>query len=43
LKIPKPKVASMKASAISLMPEGLLKGLTEQQQYDLLRFLLTVQ
>ncbi|HEX5219561.1 MAG TPA: heme-binding protein [Verrucomicrobiae bacterium] len=40
-KIPKSKVASMKASAISLMPEGLLKGLTEQQQRDLMRFLLT--
>ncbi len=43
LKIPRAKVANMKASAISLMPEGLLKGLTEQQQHDLLRFLLTVQ
>jgi putative heme-binding domain-containing protein len=43
LTIPKAKVTSMKASAISLMPEGLLKGLTEQQQRDLLRFLLTVQ
>jgi len=43
LKIPKSKVAGMKASAISLMPEGLLKGLTEQQQRDLFRFLLTVQ
>ncbi len=43
LKIPRAKVANMKASAISLMPEGLLKGLAEQQQHDLLRFLLTVQ
>ncbi len=41
--IPKSKVASMKASAISLMPKGLLKGLTEQQQKDLMKFLLTVQ
>ena len=43
LTIPKAKVANMKASAISLMPEGLLKGLTEQQQKDLMKFLLTVQ
>jgi putative heme-binding domain-containing protein len=43
LTIPKAKVASMKASAISLMPEGLLKGLTEQEQKDLMKFLLTVQ
>lgn len=43
LTIPKAKVASMKASAVSLMPEGLLKGLTEPQQQDLMKFLLTVQ
>jgi putative heme-binding domain-containing protein len=43
LKIPKAKVAGMKASAVSLMPEGLMKGLTEQQQKDLMKFLLTVQ
>src|SRR5205085_423257 len=41
LTIPKPDVAGMKASAVSLMPEGLLKGLTAQQQKDLLTFLLT--
>jgi putative heme-binding domain-containing protein len=40
LKIPKSKVASMKPSAISLMPEGLLKPLTAQQQKDLFTFLL---
>jgi len=43
LTIPKAKVAGMKASVISLMPEGLLKGLSDQEQKDLLRFLLTVQ
>jgi putative heme-binding domain-containing protein len=43
LTIPKDKVASMKASAVSVMPEGLLKGLDEQQQKDLMTFLLTVQ
>jgi putative heme-binding domain-containing protein len=41
LTIPKEKVASMKASAISLMPEGLLQALTPQQQKDLMKFLLT--
>ena len=43
LQIPKSRVANIKASAVSLMPEGLYKGLTEQQQKDLMRFLLTVQ
>jgi len=43
LSLPKAKVANMKASAISLMPEGLLKNLTEQQQRDLLTFMLTIQ
>jgi putative heme-binding domain-containing protein len=38
--IPKAKVASMKASAVSVMPEGLLKGLDTQQQKDLMTFLL---
>jgi putative heme-binding domain-containing protein len=41
LKIPKDKVESMKASSISLMPEGLLKGLSAQDQKDLMTFLLT--
>lgn len=41
LRIPRAKVVSMKASVVSLMPEGLLKGLTEQQQKDLMKFLLT--
>lgn len=41
LTIPKEKVAGMKASAISLMPEGLLKTLNAQQQKDLMTFLLT--
>lgn len=43
LTIPKAKVASMKASAVSIMPEGLLNGLDPQQQKDLMTFLLTVQ
>jgi len=43
LRLPKAKVAGMRASAVSLMPEGLLKGLSEQQQKDLLTFLLTIQ
>jgi putative heme-binding domain-containing protein len=41
LSIPKEKVAAMKASAVSLMPEGLLKTLGAQQQKDLMTFLLT--
>jgi putative heme-binding domain-containing protein len=41
LTIPKTKVTSLKAGALSLMPEGLLSGLTEQQQRDLMKFLLT--
>jgi len=40
LTIPKTNVVSMKASAISLMPEGLLKLLDVQQQKDLFTFLL---
>ena len=39
--IPKTKVASMKASAVSLMPEGLWQVLSTQQQRDLMTFLLT--
>jgi hypothetical protein len=31
----------MKASAISIMPEGLLKPFDAQQQKDLMTFLLT--
>ncbi len=41
-RIPKADVVSIEASAISLMPEGLMSGLTEQQQRDLMRFLLTI-
>jgi putative heme-binding domain-containing protein len=40
LAIPKTNVAAMKPSAVSLMPEGLLKPLTPQQQKDLFTFLL---
>ncbi len=43
LRIPKEKVVQLEASAISLMPDGLMSGLTEQQQHDLMKFLLTVQ
>ncbi|MEY2427614.1 MAG: hypothetical protein QOJ40_499, partial [Verrucomicrobiota bacterium] len=39
--IPKTNVLSMKPSAVSLMPEGLLKALDTQQQRDLMTFLLT--
>jgi len=42
LTLPKQKVASIKASAISLMPEGLLKTLSAQEQKDLMTFLLNV-
>ena len=42
LTIPRGKVASMKASTVSVMPEGLLKGLDAQQQKDLMTFLLTM-
>jgi putative heme-binding domain-containing protein len=41
LKISRDKIASMKASAVSVMPEGLLKGLNAQDQKDLFTFLLT--
>lgn len=37
----KANVAGMKASAISLMPEGLWQNLNSQQQRDLMTFLLT--
>jgi putative heme-binding domain-containing protein len=42
LTIPKAKITDMKASAISIMPEGLLKPFDAQQQKDLMTFLLTV-
>ena len=42
LTIPRRNIASMKASAISLMPEGLLKSLSAQEQKDLMTFLLNV-
>jgi putative heme-binding domain-containing protein len=38
--IPRNKIAGMKASPLSLMPEGLLNSLTAQQQRDLFTFLL---
>ena len=39
--IAKNQITSMKASSVSLMPEGLLQQLTVQEQKDLLTFLLT--
>ena len=41
LVIPRNNISSMKASALSLMPEGLWQGLNAQQQRDLMTFLLT--
>jgi hypothetical protein len=41
LTIPKNRIAEMKASANSVMPEGLLQALDAQQQKDLMTFLLT--
>ena len=38
--VPKSRIASMRPSAVSLMPEGLLQNLSAQQQKDLLTFLL---
>lgn len=38
--IPKGRIASMRPSAVSLMPEGLLQNLSAQQEKDLLTFLL---
>ncbi len=38
--IPKSQIASMKPSTLSLMPEGLLQALSEQERKDLLTFLL---
>ncbi|MSU47612.1 MAG: heme-binding protein [Opitutus sp.] len=39
--IPRSSIAGMKASAVSLMPEGLWQALTPPQQRDLMTFLLT--
>lgn len=39
--VPRSAIASMKASAVSLMPPGLWQNLTSQQQRDLMTFLLT--
>jgi putative heme-binding domain-containing protein len=40
IEIARNKIVRAKPSAVSLMPEGLLKGLNGQQQRDLLTFLL---
>jgi putative heme-binding domain-containing protein len=42
LTVPRAKVASLKPSPISLMPENLLKQLSVQEQKDLMTFLLNV-
>lgn len=42
LTIPRSRIAGMSASTVSVMPEGLLNGLSEQQRKDLMTFLLTV-
>ena len=34
-------IAAEQVSALSLMPEGLLDGLTDQQAADLMRFLMS--
>ena len=39
--IARSEIASLKASAVSLMPEGLWQNLTTEQQRDLMTFLLT--
>ncbi len=41
ISVPRNRIAGLKASSVSLMPEGLLKPLTAAQQKDLLTFLLT--
>ncbi|HWN96477.1 MAG TPA: heme-binding protein, partial [Methylomirabilota bacterium] len=41
LTIAKNKITDLKASTVSVMPEGLLKALDPQQQKDLMTFLLT--
>jgi putative heme-binding domain-containing protein len=38
--IPRDRIAESKASSVSLMPEGLLQGMSEQQVKDLMTFLL---
>ncbi len=40
IEIARDRIVRAKPSAVSLMPEGLLKGLSAQQQRDLLSFLL---
>jgi putative heme-binding domain-containing protein len=41
--VPRREVASMRASAVSLMPEGLLDAFDEQQVRDLLAYLRSSQ
>ena len=39
--LPLPEVESIQASQLSMMPDGLLDGLTEQQVLDLFRYLMS--
>lgn len=41
--LPKGEIAEMKAAGLSLMPEGLLEGLNEQQVRDLFAYLRSTQ
>jgi putative heme-binding domain-containing protein len=41
LRIAKTKIAGMKASTLSVMPEGLMQGLSAEERKDLMTFLLT--
>jgi len=41
--VPRPSIRSMKASGLSIMPEGLEAGISPQQMADLLRFVQGVQ
>jgi putative heme-binding domain-containing protein len=41
--IPRDRIDEMKKSEVSLMPEGLLEGLEEQEVRDLIGFLMTTE
>jgi putative heme-binding domain-containing protein len=43
IEIPRAQIARAKPSAVSLMPEGLLKGLSDKRRRDLMTFLLMPQ
>jgi putative heme-binding domain-containing protein len=42
ISVPRPKLMSLRASKVSLMPEGLLQALSSEQLRDLMTFLLTM-